>query len=624
MRAIARARGCLPAYYSPAMEAARPRGRRRRPRRGTVSRPVNTRLVRVAALVIAPALLAVLFSISTTGVLPRPALDPLFDGAAAVDLATRFSTENPDRVPGTTGAENATRWYRETIAGLGLVTEEDVWTEDLPELGNVELRNVVTVIPGRSAEAVVLVAHRDNAGVGSPVGDNAAATAALIELGRGFAPQETAPTALPERTLVLVSTDAGAYGGAGARRFARMSPYAESAIAAVVLEGFDRTGRPRVAIAGDRPVSPARTLVRTAAARVEEQTGRRPELASVLTQLVDLGIPYAAEEQGPLLDVGLSAVTIAAAGPHSTEDPVRAAVAVGGLGRATEALVSSIDASVGSAFRTPDSLFFDERAASGWAVRLTLVVAVVPFVLGVVDLVARSRRRRLAFRSALRGLRARLLFWVYCALLLGLGALMGVFPTGAALALSPHSPPVTDRPVAGLVLLFTAAVLGWLTARRRLVSARSPAPEEQLAGYVVGLAWMALIAVGLALLEPYALVFVLPSLYAWLWLPASDRPWSRGLLYVVGLLGPLVGLAILANELDLGLFDALLYVLSLVTVGYVSLVSVLFAIAWLAAASQLAALVAGRYRPYADGAAQPPPGLVRTSLARASRYARAR
>ncbi|HET6623579.1 MAG TPA: M28 family peptidase [Gaiellaceae bacterium] len=580
--------------------------------------------MRVAALVIAPALLAVLFSISTTGVLPRPALDPLFDGAAAVDLATRFSTENPDRVPGTTGAENATRWYRETIAGLGLVTEEDVWTEDLPELGNVELRNVVTVIPGRSAEAVVLVAHRDNAGVGSPVGDNAAATAALIELGRGFAPQETAPTALPERTLVLVSTDAGAYGGAGARRFARMSPYAESAIAAVVLEGFDRTGRPRVAIAGDRPVSPARTLVRTAAARVEEQTGRRPELASVLTQLVDLGIPYAAEEQGPLLDVGLSAVTIAANGPHSTEDPGRAAVAVGGLGRATEALVSSIDASVGSAFRTPDSLFFDERAASGWAVRLTLVVAVVPFVLGVVDLVARSRRRRLAFRSALRGLRARLLFWVYCALLLGLGALMGVFPTGAALALSPHSPPVTDRPVAGLVLLFTAAVLGWLTARRRLVSARSPAPEEQLAGYVVGLAWMALIAVGLALLEPYALVFVLPSLYAWLWLPASDRPWSRGLLYVVGLLGPLVGLAILANELDLGLFDALLYVLSLVTVGYVSLVSVLFAIAWLAAASQLAALVAGRYRPYADGAAQPPPGLVRTSLARASRYARAR
>ena len=580
--------------------------------------------MRVASLVVAPALLAVLFSISTTGVLPRSELDPLFDGAAAVELATRFSTENPDRVPGTTGAENAARWYRETISGLGLLTDEDVWTEDLADLGSVELRNVVTVIPGRSAEAVVLVAHRDNAGVDDPLGDNAAATAALIELARGFAPQESAPTALPERTLVLVSTDAGAYGGAGARRFARTSPYAESAIAAVVLDGFDRTGRPRVAIAGDRPVSPARTLVRTAAARVEEQTGRRPELASVLTQLVDLGIPYAAEEQGPLLDVGLSAVTIAAVGPQSTEDPARAASAVGGLGRATEALVSSIDTSVGAAFRTPDSLFFDERAASGWAVRLTLVVAIVPFVIGVVDLVARSRRRRLAFRSALRGLRARLLFWIYCGLLLGLGALMGVFPTGAPLALSPHSPPAADWPVAGLVLLSAASVLGWLTARRRLVSPLTPAPEEQLAGYVVALAWLALVAVGLALLKPYALVFVLPSLYAWLWLPASDRAGSRALLYVLGLLGPLVGLAVLASELDLGPVDAVLYVLSLATVGYVSLGSVLFAVAWLAGASQLAALAAGRYRPYAGGVAHPPPGLVRSSLARASRYARAR
>ena len=605
------------------MEAARPRGRRRRPRRGTVSRPVNTRLVRVASLVIAPALLAVLFSISTTGVLPRPELDPLFDGSAAVDLATRFSTENPDRVPGTLGAENATRWYRETISGLGLVTEEDVWTEDLPDLGSVELRNVVTVIPGRSEEALVLVAHRDNADVASPVGDNAAATAALIELARGFAPQEFAPTALPERTLVLVSTDAGAYGGAGARRFARTSPYAESAIAAVVLDGFDRLGRPRIGIAGDRPVSPARTLVRTAAARVEEQTGRRPELSSVLTQLVDFGIPYAAEEQGPLLDVGLSAVTIAASGPQST-DPARASAAVGGLGRATEALVSSIDASVGAAFRTPDSLFFDERAASGWAVRLTLVVAVVPFVLGVVDLVARSRRRGLAFGPALRGLRARFLFWIYCGLLLALGALMGVFPTGSPLALSPHSPPVSDWPVAGIALLGAAALLGWLSARRRLASPQSPAPEDQLAGYVVALTWIAVVAVGLALVKPYALVFVLPSLYAWLWLPASDRPWSRSLLYVVGLLGPLVGLAVLASELDIGPFDAVLYVLSLVTVGYVPLGSALFALAWLAGASQLGALTAGRYRPYAGGATHPPPGLVRSSFARASRYVRAR
>ena len=71
-----------------------------------------------------------------------------------------------------------------------------------------------------------------------------------------------------------------------------------------------------------------------------------------------------------------------------------------------------------------------------------------------------------------------------------------------------------------------------------------------------------------------------------------------------GSLGPLVGLAVLANELDIGLFDALLA--SLVTVGYVSLGSALFALAWLAGASQLAALAAGRYSPYAGGSSSPP------------------
>ncbi len=220
------------------MEAARPGGRRRRARRGTVDRPLNARLVRVAAVVVAPALLALLFSISTTGTLPRPPLDPLFDTASAESLASELSDRFPSRAPGSPGADDAAVWYRETISSLGLQTDEDVWTADLPDLGEVELRNVMTVVPGRAEEAIVLVAHRDNAGVGAEYGDNASGTAALIELARGYAPQESSPAPRPQRTLVLVSTDAGAYGGAGAARFADESPYAETAIAAIVLDGL--------------------------------------------------------------------------------------------------------------------------------------------------------------------------------------------------------------------------------------------------------------------------------------------------------------------------------------------------------------------------------------------------
>ena len=599
------------------MEAARPRARRRR---GTVDRPLNTRLVRVSSLVVAPAALALLFSVSTTGTLPRPPLDPLFDASVAAGVATELSTVFPSRVPGTDGAAGAALWYGERISALGLTVEEDVWSEDLVDLGEVELRNIVTIVPGRSEEAIFLVAHRDNASEGTA--DNASGTAALVELARGFAQQGDVPAPLLERTLVFVSTDAGAYGGAGATRFARTSPLAEQAIAAIVLDGLGGRGRPRLAISGDGASSPARTLVSTTLARIAEQAGRPPVLPSALMQLVDLGIPYAAGEQAQFLAQGVAAVALTTDEPGEPSIPVGdppgpvAEENLGRLGRATEAIVSSIDASVGATFPTRDNLFLNERVASGWTVRLTLVVAVVPFVLGVLDLLVRGRRRRLPLVPGVRALRTRLLLWSFGGVLVWVGAMTGVFPTGAALPLPPTSSFVEDWQFAGLGVLVVAFALGWLVARRPLVASTDPTPEERLAGYTSALAWLGAVAVVVALVKPYALVFVLPSLYAWLWLPLHTRLWPRVGLYLVGLLGPVGGLLLLGNELGLGPADTALYVVGLATVGYVGLFTVLVAIAWLAPATQLAALAVGRYAPYAGGAEPPPPGPLRTGAAR--------
>jgi Peptidase family M28 len=574
--------------------------------------------VRVGFVVVAPALLALLFSISTTGTLPRSAFEPLFDGENAATLARSLSIQDPSRVPGSPGAAQAAQWYEETIGALGLTTEEDVWSEDLADLGAVELRNVITVVPGRSEETIVIVAHRDNAGTGQPLGDNASGTAALIELARGFAPQELGPDPRPERTLVLVSTDGGAYGGAGAERFAATSPLAQAAIAAVVLDGLGGRGRPRLAIAGDEPVSPARALVRTAAVRVEEQVGTSPSLPSIPTQLADFGIPFAYGEQGRFLGHGIAAVTLTTSAPSDSVSPVGdpdAELAVrrlGQLGRATEALVSSLDRSLGGAFRTPDSVFFADRAASGWAVRLTLVLAVVPFALGLVDLIVRGRRRGLPFRPALRALRTRLGVALLGGLLVWIGALGGAFPTGAALPLSPFTETLDNPPVGRILLLLGALAGGWLVARRRLAPGRPTTAEERLAGLASALAALAIVAVVLAVAKPYALVFVLPSLYAWLWLPIERQLWQRAVLFVVGLAGPVLGLVLLANELGLSVPRAALYAVGLVTVGYVPLSSAAVGLVWLAAAAQVAAIAFGRYAPYANGAEPPPPGAIRT------------
>ena len=599
------------------MEAARPRGRRRRARRGTVDRPLNTRLVRVSSLVLAPVALALLFSLSATGALPSPPLEPVFDEAAAVAVAEELSTEFPSRVPGSEGASNAVRWYSETIAGLGLGTEEEAWSTDLVDLGEVELRNVVTVIPGRSEEAIVLVAHRDNSGAGRREGDNASGTAALIELARGFAPQEALPAPLPNRTLVLVSTDAGAYGGAGAVHFARTSAHARQALAAIVLDDVGADGRPRIALAGDGSSSPARILVRTASVRISEQTGQAPSIPSVLTQLVDLGIPFAGAEHAPFVAEGVAAISLTTRDPASASAPnVSGALSerrLGQLGRATEALVGSIDASIGAAFRTPDSVFLEDRAASGWTVRLAFVVAVAPFALGILDLLARGRRRGLPFRPAVRALRTRLLFWLFAGALLWVGGVTGVLPTGAALPLPPGSAFVVDSNVAGIALLAIAFVLGWLAFRRPLVPLAQPAAEERLAGYACALSWLGVVALVVAITKPFALVFILPSLYAWLWLPLQAQLWQRVGIYAVGLIGPIGGILVLGRELGLGPADTTLYVAGLATVGYISLLSVLLAIAWLTAAAQLGALAFGRYAPYAGGAEPPPSGLLRAA-----------
>ncbi len=598
------------------MEAARPRTRGRRLRRGTAERPLNARLIRVGFLVVAPAFLAFLFSISTTAALPRFPLDPLFDAESAASFAESLTTVYPSRVPGSEGATEAARWYRETVGALGLETEEDVWTEDLADLGSIELRNVVTVVPGRSEETIVLVAHRDNAGAARQLGENASGTAILIELARGFAPQELGPDPRLQHTLVLVSTDAGAFGGAGAARFATTSPLASSAIAVVVLDDLTH-GRPRLAIAGDHPVSPARTLVRTAADRIAEEVGVGPSLPSIASQLVDLGIPFALDEQGRFLAAGVSAVTLTTGSDDEADTIAMPATnRLGQLGKATEALVRSLDTSVGGAFRTPDSIFFSDRAASGWTARLVLILSVVPFALGVVDLIVRGRRRALPFRPALRAQRSRLGVWAFGALLVAIGAIAGILPTGAPLPLAPYSEVFEQRPVFGILVLLSSFVLGWLVARRHLVPVAAATPDERLAGFVVALATLGVVAIGLAVLQPYALIFVLPSLYAWLWIPLDGPSATRAFVFAAGLLGPIVGLFLLGSELGLSAVDAVLYVIGLFTVGYLPLSSALLGVVWAAAAAQLGALALGRYAPYASGMEPPPAGSVRRLIAR--------
>lgn len=104
------------------------------------------------------------------------------------------------------------------------------------------------------------------------------------------------------------------------------------------------------------------------------------------------------------------------------------------------------------------------------------------------------------------------------------------------------------------------------------------------------------VTVGTAVVSLYSLVFVLPSLYAWLALPQLRRrpAWVTDVVFGAGLSGPVLALVVLGEQLELG-WRAPLYAASLLTTGIVPWGATLALTAWAAVASFVGAIAAGRY-----------------------------
>src|SRR5439155_6185412 len=248
------------------MAAVPPRSARRRPRRGSPERPVNAQLYRGTWLIVGLPLLLLLFSVARPQPLSAPALPPSFDHAVATDLAAELARSFPDRCPGSPGAIGAARWVTEQLQPYGLQAVRDSFRATMPGRGEVTLTNLVTTVLGKSSQAIVVMAHRDDVGLGPGAVDNASGTAALIELARLYGNTAAGgPTVRPAHTLVFLSTDGGAFGGLGAAHFVAHWPFREQVVAVINLDSVGGPGRPRIQIAGDTARSPAGSLVVTAA-----------------------------------------------------------------------------------------------------------------------------------------------------------------------------------------------------------------------------------------------------------------------------------------------------------------------------------------------------------------------
>jgi peptidase M28-like protein len=604
------------------MAALPPRSSRRRPRRGSLERPVSGRLYRGTWLLVGIPLLVAAFSVHKPNPLPtpQPALPASFDSVSALQLASELARLYPDRVPGTAGAVGAEQWFRDQLSPYGLRVEPDRFEADLPGLGRRPLLNQVVTVPGRSPDEIAVLAHRDDDGSGPGANNNGSGIAALLQLARAYGSAVGARPVQPQHTLVFVATDGGAFGDAGARRFARHHP--GHVVAAYSLEALAGSGPPRIVLAGEEPRLASAPFVETAAQRVLDQSGRRPAHPGGLWQLVDLAFPFTLNEQGPLLAQGIPALTLTSGGerpPSSfTDTPARLdRLRLGELGRASQQLLQWLDDGAELAPGTARYVYFGPRVLPGWAIELVLLAMLLPFLFAAVDLFARCRRRHISLLPALRSYRSRLGFWIWVAVVFELFALIGVWPSAPSVALPPDASPATHWPILALLGFGVLMLIGWLIARVRLAPTEPATATDELAGATAALLALAVVALLVVATNPFALIFLLPSLHAWLWLPnLRSKPLGARLAVLgAGFLGPVLLLASFAVRYDIGL-DSMWYVAELTASGYVRLAAVVVAVGWLAAAGQMTALAVGRYAPYPDARARPPRGPLREAVRR--------
>jgi Peptidase family M28 len=592
---------------------------RRRPRRGSLERPVSGRIYRAAWLVVAVPLLVAAFSVTTPVALQQPRLPPSFDRTTAVQFATEFA-RFPDRSPGTQGAREATQWVAARLRSYDFTVERQEFTADIPGRGRERFVNLVAVPPvraqdaARSRQTIVVVAHRDNLGQSPGVNDNGSGTAALLELARAVG------SATLSHTFVFVSADGGAYGSLGAREFARSPTYEGRIIAVVNLDAIAGDGPPRIEFAGDTPRSPASTLVATAEASIEQHAERPAERPPPLAQLIDLGFPFSLYGQAPFIARGIPAVTITTAGSRPAPPRGDTLAALNGrsldeLGRSAQALLGALDAAAEVARGTESYVYVGSRLVRGWTIQFVLLAALIPVLAATIDLFARCRRRHIALAPAFRSFASRLGVWLWAGALVLFFAATGILPSGDERPIALDTAVAGNWPVVALAVLAGLVFLGWLAARPRLAPRREVARTDELGGHMAAMLVLCVVALVVAAQNPFALVFVLPSLHAWLWLPHFPDGGRRLALplYALGFAGPLLLLGSLALRFDLGL-DAPWYLLALVSVGYVPLALAASFLAWGAAAGQIAAVALGRYAPYPPPSERPARGPIRESI----------
>jgi Peptidase family M28 len=524
---------------------------------------IDLRLWRAALLPIPVVVLVGMFSLQEVpGPLAQGLPPDAFDGEAASAQADDLALSAADPRPGSEADEQLGELVRARFSAIAGMTVSEQRFEGSFEEDEVELRNLIGVLPGESDRQIALIACRDTAD-GSGATTSIASTATLLEIANALS------GSTHSKTLVFVSTDGCGAGALGARRFVRDYTGADLIDAAIVLsQPASQDPRPPLLIPWSTgPESTASQLAETAKRTVSEETGAPPGDEGPLDDLFRLAIPAAIGEQGPLIEGGLDAVRVSSSGelPPPAADDVPDDLSPDTLdrfGRASLSLLLTLDAASGGIEQGPSAYIgLAGNLLPGWTLSLLALALLLP-VTAVAALGLSGSARSPA--EAVRGLvwaTVRVLPFLAALLLFELLIVIGLVPSPGF----PFDPATESLGVVGsLCLLLTVAALG--AAIFFLRPLRPPGRRAAATARPAALLIAALAGLGIWAQNPYLGLLVGIGLQAWV--PAAGRAEpgriAPALWILLGLLPALVAVIDLAGRLGegLGVFEDLLLMFS--------------------------------------------------------------
>lgn len=514
---------------------------------------INLRIYRAALLLVPIAIVVAMFSLqSDPPGRHSPTAPDAFDGAAAASLARSLNSQAPRPRP---GSEADQKLAELVTANFSQISGAQISKQEFGgsfEGNDVDLTNVICVLPGESDEQIMMIAGRD-AARGDGAAGAGASTAALLQIASSFG------GSTHQKTLVFVSTDASAIGAQGVRRLiSGYSDVGQVSSAVVLSTPAARTpSQPLVIPWSTGPQSTSVELERTAEVSIDDETDLRNRDESAFAEVARLALPVNLGEQAPMIESGTDAVRISSQGerplaPDADGPDDISASTLGQFGRATLATLLALDAAGAPLQHGPNAYIgLVGNLLPGWALALVSLSLIVPLILVAAAADVRAARRPEALLAGgvwvlIRSL--PLLLALILAYLLGFAGLIprpsfpydpGRFPIGAAETI-------------GLVLI-AAALIGGLYVVKPW---RKPPPSAGGGGAAAACATLiALGGLGVWIANPYLALLIVPALHAWMLLLAESTAVGSVLalgITLVGLIPLFAALAVIAGHLAVG------------------------------------------------------------------------